>query len=541
MVELLSAFAEDFSAIGRWKWFTVFGPALVFAAVTLSRALGLNSIAYLLVLVMAAIAALVGGVQLLNTGCRPFWEHWDTDVGARPLLVAEGLLGLSLVGLGIYGLRAEEPATWVLTVGFLPPGVAYWFIEYAIAEKISEAGKKPGRWHMSQWRPLRFLRSDASVGPGAESTRRTPQGRVVARLLGPEVVVSRNAPSTPSLFDQEALPVDSAQERTGSNGARGGEIGELRVWMSFALMIVFAVCASVAAGEEIGAKLEMHRRDQSGARGMATSVTKTRSITTTNRTTTRSSRTVPLGSTKATTRRDWSKSESELEWRDLCDAEPGIGAPAWARRALYDAYLGINGPGAGEAGCTGQVFSIGNSFVYQEGRNPATDELMSIAVVSKTAPAAIFLVPAAPLVLSMIRKFGPLGGSVRFDVLNGDLQLVYVSAGTICLVRPQKVRSGGRPEPLRNLPPAVCAAWYAAMRELGQWLWIERTSVAGNGVVTYVLLRSVIKKTRRGVIRYDPSNGEAFRQVAPTWLRTVAVGERIGVAAFQALAVNAEH
>ncbi len=169
-----------------------------------------------------------------------------------------------------------------------------------------------------------------------------------------------------------------------------------------------------------------------------------------------------------------------------CRFSPGAGIPVWAWRKLYALYYGganlnaTDPPGTDIGGCPREAFVLRppkGGFVYAIGRGE-DGEILSVAATSHQRGSAIFLAPAAQRVIELIHEgVVPLGGYPRVDIRGdgreGDMVSITTPRGTIVLVRSRKGLRD-RPEyatPYLELPVAVAAAWTAAMRAEGSWLW----------------------------------------------------------------------
>jgi hypothetical protein len=208
---------------------------------------------------------------------------------------------------------------------------------------------------------------------------------------------------------------------------------------------------------------------------------------------------------------------------DRCRFDPGLSIPDWARRDLYALYYGGKDldatapPGTDVGGCPGKVFVLPTPegiFVYTIGRGE-DGEIISVAVTSKEGEAAIFLAPAAQRVIELIHGGGlPLGGYPRVDVIGegreGDMAPITTPRGTIILVRTNKVLPGSSEyaSPYLELPVTVAAAWTAAMRAEGSWLWpLEPHRY--EGTIDYRFSRSPDGTEGQTRISYDPGTTEA--------------------------------
>ncbi len=161
-----------------------------------------------------------------------------------------------------------------------------------------------------------------------------------------------------------------------------------------------------------------------------------------------------------------------------CSTKPGSGAPEPWANVISRLYLGPEllgtgqPPGTETAGCTGPIHRVRTShglFVWTEGTSPVSGATLSIAVGSRYG-SAIFLAPAVEPVMALIKRFGIVGGSRRFDAGTGDFYPVHTPAGTFILIRREKGtgRSAGS---YAIIPPAVAEAWVTAQAEVGEFLW----------------------------------------------------------------------
>lgn len=206
--------------------------------------------------------------------------------------------------------------------------------------------------------------------------------------------------------------------------------------------------------------------------------------------------------------------KTKLEtWNSLCPTLPGNGTPTWAKQNIHDLYLGQNGYGAIEAGCTTTVF-VRDGFVYVLAYKQG--ELQSVAVDSFAYGAAIYLRPAAEMVLALIAQHGALGGPARIDVGAGDLYLIHTSAGTVTLLRDQKHPIGLAQigTPYAELPPPVTTAWIAAMRAHDLWLWPLEPRRLSADLTLYVLIHSAVTKTFVEDVELSGTTQRAYGQLS---------------------------
>jgi hypothetical protein len=217
---------------------------------------------------------------------------------------------------------------------------------------------------------------------------------------------------------------------------------------------------------------------------------------------------------------DNTTSTTQLTWESTCGSLPSYGAPEWAESQLNALYLGgsldFNGqpvhaelpPGA-EGGCTGRavvpLYTQGE-FVYTIGGSTR-----SVAVDSKQFGPAIFLAPAARRVLSIIKEqLGPVGGTAREKVRNGDFLSVSTELGSVMLVRQQEHLEGQSDEayPYTELPPAAAEVWVQAMRQRQVWLW-PYLSASDRGSETFTLVRDPISRIAVEHITYSKQERDA--------------------------------
>ena len=175
-----------------------------------------------------------------------------------------------------------------------------------------------------------------------------------------------------------------------------------------------------------------------------------------------------------------------------CATPPGTGAPPEMAKEIMLLYEGPpqqrtgHAPGSAVAGCTGPVHRLGPNrdlFIWTEGTSPQSHAVLSLAIDSngEFGGASLFLSPAVEPVLSLIKRFGAIGGIRRFDIGTGDFYPVQTPLGTYLLIRREKGTEQAAKQ-YRVLPPAVAQAWTTAIRNSGMFLWpVQRRS--GGGLV----------------------------------------------------------
>lgn len=228
---------------------------------------------------------------------------------------------------------------------------------------------------------------------------------------------------------------------------------------------------------------------------------------------------------------------SVATWESECGPLPGFDAPEWARTFFVELYLGKNtGPGA-RAGCTGATQYVPGSdgFAYLIGYEDGV--VRSVAVVSKDTaayPPALFMAPAAELVLDLIHRDGVVGGTGRLDAASGDLYLAYGRRGTTALTRTTK--NGA----YSAVPPAVVDEWFADMTVRNQWLWpVQESNDPTTGYERFRFDQPDGRKTGL-VIEYDPAADVALIVTTAGAVSHSAGGRRVSAAQLEGLGAKVD-
>jgi hypothetical protein len=388
---------------------------------------------------LAGVGLGLAAFQLHNsTRTRRRIEHWEVE-DLRPLLRGELLLGCALPFLAaLIGLVL--PVSWICLAAmfglYLIAYHLYEQLEVDIRQGVDDAEKEQGTDDFGRRRPLRLIGSKRTVEDIAKERHAPGLWRFLSFIRGQPWRDNLSRTRTLIVYLMFAACVfaftASAETALHPRPAKTPQIHEHR-------------------GGDHGGGEESSNPDGIGGGGGSG---------------------VPEDETgdHATT-------------TSACHRDPGAGAPRWARaelRALYLGGLQLNAtkpPGTKAGGCPGKTFVLATGhgrFVYTIGHNPL-GEVWSVACDSKEYKGAIFLAPAARVVLGLIHKgIAPVGGYPEVEeVAGGDMVTVLTPTGTIVLVRPEKHLPGHTLEaaPYVELAPSVAAAWVVAMSETRAWLW----------------------------------------------------------------------
>ena len=438
--------------------------SLLTAAVIVKQSTGTGPADQALVEAASVLAIVVGAFQGVNTVYRATaCDHWKPEVDARPLLVAEAMIGTSLAAAGVVGLLVDGIPPLAMAIGLTVGTVLYGVIEWAIADKVRTADVASGTTRVGRTQPLKWLHSGATVQD------------VLTGLKGDlQSVLSRGRARNE--------PVQS-QDRT---------ISVTRIWLLGCLAL--AACLSFAAtftrtgskdgGNESGDEIAVKGANASGGRDNEAEKNEKAD-----------------GDHPRIPQPDPSKTCKDK-------VGPGVGAPRWAARQLYDAYVGPGGPGTAEAGCPIRPVRVDDDYVFQVGKSE-TGDVKGVAVASRKWGRAIFIAPAAGPVLDLIVRGELVGGTGRRDRGDGDFYLLYTGDGTRALVRSRKTALG-RPSDTQRylvLPPVVAEWWAERMKQRDRWLWPRQGHKRRDGTTTFRFHNIEDKLVAR--LRYEASTDTA--------------------------------
>lgn len=163
--------------------------------------------------------------------------------------------------------------------------------------------------------------------------------------------------------------------------------------------------------------------------------------------------------------------------------------------------------------------------------------IQSVAVVSKdskTRPPALFMAPAAQLVLKLIQSGSAIGGTGRLDAGFGDLYLAYTARGTTAITRPTKDGV------YTAVPPAVVDEWFADMTLRNEWLWpVKESSDPTTGDQRFRFDEPDGRPTGLSV-EYDSSDEEGLIPAATGTVSHIADGRLISVAQLERLGATVD-
>lgn len=204
------------------------------------------------------------------------------------------------------------------------------------------------------------------------------------------------------------------------------------------------------------------------------------------------------------------------------------------------------GLGANLAGCWGEYPEIvagphGEQVEYDTGGvngNP-----VSLAIATSDGESEIYLQDGGreALAQSLLERHLLITGSPRFDVFNGDVQLVYTPFGTIASVRDEE-HPTGQPDVSSaavNLLEPETNAWVKEMNQSHEWLWptIVTTGATCLGEVSMApTYGQAVARVCPGPITKsgEPSQAELFRVGAPP--STVDAGGDVSQSRLQSIA-----
>ncbi len=101
--------------------------------------------------------------------------------------------------------------------------------------------------------------------------------------------------------------------------------------------------------------------------------------------------------------------------------------------------------------------------------SPTTGETLSVAVDSYLG-SGLFLAPAVQPVLTLMKRFGVVGGMRRFAAGAGDLYPVQTPAGTYILIR-RETGASDAGNAYTLVPPVVAQAWATSIAASHEFLW----------------------------------------------------------------------
>ncbi len=158
--------------------------------------------------------------------------------------------------------------------------------------------------------------------------------------------------------------------------------------------------------------------------------------------------------------------------------QPGYGTEG----KIYDGFVRVwvgpgTGVGGGFAGCWGPpevvVEPNGQTVAYDVGSE--SGRAMSLAITTSSGEAEIFLVDGnrEAYAATLLKNHVVITGTQRYDLFNGDFQLIFTPSGTITTVRQVKHPTGMSQisQAVVELTEAETAAWLQAMRLTHTWLW----------------------------------------------------------------------
>lgn len=205
-----------------------------------------------------------------------------------------------------------------------------------------------------------------------------------------------------------------------------------------------------------------------------------------------------------------------------------VGAPGSARK-----LHATPPPGVADTCSRTETVPGADGLVVTTQWDRVTGQIRSVAVLSLAMGPALYIAPAAQMVLRLIREYGVLGGPPRQIAGPGDCYLVRIPArGTLVLIRRQFTRGAGLTEPFMVLPVAVAVAWRDQMREHEHWLWPVLT-VRPGGSRVYELVDRGFEQHSAIKIEYDPDSeiarttvGQELRVYGPdgAWLDETEIG-----------------
>jgi hypothetical protein len=153
--------------------------------------------------------------------------------------------------------------------------------------------------------------------------------------------------------------------------------------------------------------------------------------------------------------------------------EPGEGAPSWAYGPLYAFVLGSgagNGLGGNHTGCMQPVVKVSDDSYYQVGRDPDTNELLSVNVVTKGCEPIPFTAESGQAALSLLALGIPICSADLHPVGDGNIEFIGTPLGTYSFVRSTQKTDAG-PTAYQVLDPQQTTALARADKDTNRWLW----------------------------------------------------------------------
>ncbi len=174
--------------------------------------------------------------------------------------------------------------------------------------------------------------------------------------------------------------------------------------------------------------------------------------------------------------------------------QPGYGTTGSIQQGFQRIWSGPGiGVGGSFAGCWGPAEVVksedGISVSYDVGS--VSGQIKSLVIATSTGEAEIFLVDGhrEAYAAALLMSHELITGTQRYDIFNGDFQLIYTPNGTITTIRQVKHPTGEAQVSQRamELTEPETVAWLQAMRSERTWLW-PISFPAGYGCASEVSL-----------------------------------------------------